>query len=98
MSRTPRSPSWHRSRLRLVHAFIPDIADAPYLTSTTALELADQPASLMVIGGGYIGCELAQMFATAGTKALARASPSFRAARDDRLGPVFKVTALSSSP
>ncbi|MEO4045318.1 mercury(II) reductase [Hoeflea sp. CAU 1731] len=47
---------------------IPGIADVPYLTSTTALELADQPASLMVLGGGYIGCELAQMFARAGTK------------------------------
>lgn len=47
---------------------IPGIADVPYLTSTTALELTEQPASLMVIGGGYIGCELAQMFARAGTK------------------------------
>jgi mercuric reductase len=47
---------------------IPGIADVPYLTSTTALELTDQPASLMVLGGGYIGCELAQMFARAGTK------------------------------
>jgi mercuric reductase len=47
---------------------IPGIADVPYLTSTTALELTDQPASLLVIGGGYIGCELAQMFARAGPK------------------------------
>jgi len=47
---------------------IPGIADIPYLTSTTALELTDQPASLIVLGGGYIGCELAQMFARAGTK------------------------------
>ena len=47
---------------------IPGIADVPYLTSTTALELTDQPASVVVIGGGYIGCELAQMFARAGTK------------------------------
>ena len=47
---------------------IPGIADVPYLTSTTALEQTDQPTSLMVLGGGYIGCELAQMFARAGTK------------------------------
>ncbi len=50
---------------------LPDIsgmADVPYLTSTTALELTDLPRSLLVIGGGYIGCELAQMFARAGTK------------------------------
>ena len=46
---------------------IPGIASIPYLTSTTALELPELPRSLLVIGGGYIGCELAQMFARAGT-------------------------------
>ncbi len=45
---------------------IPGMADVAYLTSTTALELERLPASLLVIGGGYIGCELAQMFARAG--------------------------------
>ncbi|MCB0211755.1 MAG: mercury(II) reductase [Anaerolineae bacterium] len=40
----------------------------PYLTSTTALELNKPPASLLVIGGGYIGCELAQLFARVGVK------------------------------
>lgn len=43
------------------------IENVPYLTSTTALELDQQPSSLLVIGGGYIGCELAQMFARTGT-------------------------------
>ena len=38
----------------------------PYLTSTTALDLKRLPQSLLVIGGGYIGCELGQMFARAG--------------------------------
>ena len=47
---------------------IPGIADVPYLTSTTALELGSVPASLLVVGGGVIGCELGQMFARAGTK------------------------------
>lgn len=47
---------------------IPGVADVPYLTSTTALELPELPRSLLVIGGGYIGCELAQMFARAGTE------------------------------
>lgn len=48
---------------------IPDIKgfnDVAYLTSTTALELDAPPASLLVIGGGYIGCELAQIFARVG--------------------------------
>lgn len=49
--------------------FLPDItgiASTPYLTSTSALELTELPRSLLVIGGGYIGCELAQMFARSG--------------------------------
>jgi len=45
---------------------IPGIENVPYLTSTTALELEQLPKSLLVIGGGYIGCELGQMFARAG--------------------------------
>ena len=45
---------------------IPGIGDVPYLTSTTALALARLPRSLLVIGGGVIGCELGQMFARFG--------------------------------
>jgi mercuric reductase len=47
---------------------IPGIETVPYLTSTTALDLAELPRSLLVIGGGYVGAELAQMFARAGVK------------------------------
>jgi mercuric reductase len=50
---------------------IPDIQgldQTPYLTSTSALELSDLPRSLIVVGGGYIGCELAQMFSRAGAE------------------------------
>jgi len=47
---------------------IAGIETVPSLTSTTALELEDLPRSLIVIGGGYIGAELAQMFARAGVR------------------------------
>ena len=47
---------------------IDGLADIAYLTSTTALELDYLPASMIVIGGGVIGCELGQMFARMGTK------------------------------
>ena len=47
---------------------IPGIETIPYLTSTTALDLAELPRSLLVIGGGYVGAELAQLFARAGVK------------------------------
>ena len=52
-------------------AYIPPIAgidDVPFLTSTSALDLSVLPRSLLVIGGGYIGCELAQLFARAGVE------------------------------
>ena len=39
-----------------------------YLTSTTALDLAELPRSIMIIGGGYIGCEIGQMLARAGSR------------------------------
>ena len=47
---------------------IPGIDSVRYLTSTTALKLERLPKSLLVIGGGYIGCELGQMFARAGVR------------------------------
>ena len=46
---------------------IPGLANITALTSTTALELNELLRSLIIIGGGYVGCELAQMFARAGT-------------------------------
>lgn len=45
---------------------IQGIEDVAYLTSTTALELEELPKSMIVIGAGYIGAEIAQMFARAG--------------------------------
>jgi mercuric reductase len=44
------------------------IENVSYLTSTTALELEILPRSLLVIGAGYIGVEIAQIFARAGVK------------------------------
>ncbi|MBK1670258.1 mercury(II) reductase [Rhodovibrio sodomensis] len=47
---------------------IPGIDDVPVLTSTSALELSELPASMIVVGAGYIGCELAQLFQRAGVQ------------------------------
>lgn len=44
------------------------IQSVPVLDSTKALEMETLPESLLVIGGGIIGCELGQMFARAGVK------------------------------
>ncbi|MDE4099713.1 mercury(II) reductase [Phaeobacter gallaeciensis] len=49
---------------------VPDIPGLDKIThydSTSILQLTELPASLIVMGGGYIGIELAQIFARAGT-------------------------------
>jgi pyruvate/2-oxoglutarate dehydrogenase complex dihydrolipoamide dehydrogenase (E3) component len=47
---------------------IPGLADLPYWTNRDAVRLTELPPSLAVIGGGPIGCELAQVFATFGVE------------------------------
>ena len=39
---------------------IPGLRDGPYLTNETVFDLDNRPEHLIVIGGGPIGCELAQ--------------------------------------
>ena len=46
---------------------IPGLFTVPYLTSESLFEIREQPRSLLVIGGGPIGCEMAQAFALLGT-------------------------------
>lgn len=41
---------------------IPGLAEAGFLTNDTVFELTELPKRLLVIGGGPIGCELAQAF------------------------------------
>lgn len=45
-----------------------DIGSDRILDSTTALQLADIPESLLVVGGGYIGLELGLVYAELGSK------------------------------
>ena len=45
---------------------IPGIDDVGYLTSDSLWDLQDLPQRLVVLGGGPIGCELAQAFARVG--------------------------------
>jgi pyruvate/2-oxoglutarate dehydrogenase complex dihydrolipoamide dehydrogenase (E3) component len=45
---------------------IPGLDGLPFLTNETVFDLAELPRRLLVIGGGPIGCELAQAFARFG--------------------------------
>jgi dihydrolipoamide dehydrogenase len=50
---------------------IPSIAgleETDYITSDEALRLKHQPATLTIIGGGYVACEMAHFFGALGTK------------------------------
>lgn len=47
---------------------IPGIEDVDYLTSDTLWNLRELPQRLLVLGGGPIGCELAQAFARFGAQ------------------------------
>jgi pyruvate/2-oxoglutarate dehydrogenase complex dihydrolipoamide dehydrogenase (E3) component len=44
----------------------PGLAETGYIESDEALELAAPPASLVVLGGGYVGSELGQFYARIG--------------------------------
>jgi pyruvate/2-oxoglutarate dehydrogenase complex dihydrolipoamide dehydrogenase (E3) component len=46
---------------------VPGLSEVPYLTSENIFGLTEQPRTLLVIGGGSIGCEMAQAFALLGT-------------------------------
>ena len=47
---------------------VPGLEDASPLTNETVFNLTEQPRRLAVIGGGPIGCELAQAFQRLGTQ------------------------------
>ncbi|MCC7542608.1 MAG: mercury(II) reductase [Deltaproteobacteria bacterium] len=49
-------------------AAIPGLADTPFLTSTTAMELGRLPQHLVVLGGGFVALEIAQAFLRFGSR------------------------------
>ena len=59
---------------------ITGLTDGPFLTNENVFDLTDLPASLVVIGGGPIGCELGQALAMFGSQVTI-------VSQDDRLLP-----------
>lgn len=53
---------------RAIQPTIPGLADAGYLTNETVFNLTECPNRLAVVGGGPIGCELAQAFQRLGSQ------------------------------
>jgi pyruvate/2-oxoglutarate dehydrogenase complex dihydrolipoamide dehydrogenase (E3) component len=57
---------------------IPGLAEAGYLTNESVFDLTERPARLLVIGGGPLGCELAQSFCRLGSRVvIAQDDPMF---------------------
>ena len=55
---------------RAAQPSVPGLAEAGYLTNETVFSLTERPRRLAVIGGGPIGCELAQAFHCLGSQVI----------------------------
>jgi pyruvate/2-oxoglutarate dehydrogenase complex dihydrolipoamide dehydrogenase (E3) component/uncharacterized membrane protein YdjX (TVP38/TMEM64 family) len=53
---------------RAVHPGVTGLAEAGFLTNETVFSLTERPARFAVIGGGPIGCEMAQTFQRLGSQ------------------------------
>lgn len=63
---------------------IPGLGTTPYLTSETLFRLTEQPRDLIIVGGGAVGCEMAQAFALLGTRVtLLDAAPRLLSGMDE---------------
>ncbi|MGH8654933.1 MAG: FAD-dependent oxidoreductase [Gammaproteobacteria bacterium] len=68
---------------------IPGLEEVGYLTSDTVWELRRLPARLAVLGGGPIGCELAQAFARFGSR-VTQIGPRLLPREDPEIGAMIK--------
>ncbi|WP_298800956.1 mercury(II) reductase [Pseudonocardia sp. 73-21] len=70
---------------------LPGLEEVDWLSSTTAMELTALPESLVVIGGGYVGMEQAQLFAHLGARVtlVGRLAPAAEPEVADALRGVF---------
>ena len=76
------------------------LAEVPYLTSENVFDLTELPASLAILGGGAVGCELAQAFARLGSRvtlieAAQRLLPAADPAAAKVIGQVFAAEGIT---
>lgn len=75
-------------------SFVPPIEGldgVPWLDSTGLLELRELPRHLIVVGGGYVGCEFAQMFRRFGSEVtVVQGAPRLLPAEDEEFGEALR--------
>ena len=70
---------------------IDGLSDTPYWTNREAIETKELPESLIVLGGGAIGCELTQVFARFGSRVtVVEAAPSLISLEEPESGALLK--------
>ena len=70
---------------------LPGLTEAGYVTSDTVWDLRELPRRLVVLGGGPIGCELAQAFARLGSKVtLVEAAPRLLTREDPEVSALLQ--------
>lgn len=72
---------------------LPGLAEAGVLTSDTLWGLRELPARLLVLGGGPIGCELAQAFARLGSRVtLVEQAPRLMVREDEEVSALVRTS------
>ena len=72
---------------------IDGLAGTPYWTNREAIETKELPESLIVLGGGAIGCELAQVFARFGSRVtVVEAAPRLLSLEEPESGDLLMKT------
>ncbi|THA27190.1 NAD(P)/FAD-dependent oxidoreductase [Streptomyces sp. RKND-216] len=79
---------------------VPGLADVPFWTNRDAVSVKEPPASLLVLGGGAVGLELAQIFARFGTRvtlleAVQRLAPTEEPEVGDLLADVLRAEGVT---
>jgi len=76
---------------------IPGLRDVPHVTSDSVWELAELPARLLVLGGGPVGCELAQAFRNLGSEVtLVEVLPALLSREEDEAGALLAEVFIES--
>lgn len=71
---------------------IPGINEAGYMTYSEAGDFTNQPKSLFILGGGAVGCEFAQIYASFGvTVTIADALPRLLAKEDEEVSQLLQA-------